>query len=44
VGPGRGHRRAFLSLFKFPIGTAIGIWTLVTLLGYRNQTLYDQLS
>lgn len=34
---------AFLSLFKFPVGTAIGIWTLVTLLGYRNQTLYDQL-
>ncbi len=34
---------AFLSLFKFPIGTAIGIWTLVTLMGYRNQTLYDQL-
>jgi hypothetical protein len=33
----------FLSLLKFPIGTAIGIWTLVTLLGYRNQTLYDQL-
>jgi hypothetical protein len=34
---------AFFSLLKFPIGTAIGIWTLVTLLGYRNQTLYDQL-
>jgi hypothetical protein len=34
---------AFLSLLKFPIGTAIGIWTLVTLMGYRNQTLYDQL-
>jgi hypothetical protein len=34
---------AILSLLKFPIGTAIGIWTLVTLLGYRNQTLYDQL-
>jgi hypothetical protein len=34
---------AFLSLLKFPIGTAIGIWTLVTLMGYRNQTLYDHL-
>jgi hypothetical protein len=27
---------AFLSLLKFPFGTAIGIWTLVVLLGYRN--------
>lgn len=34
---------AILSLLKFPFGTALGIWTLVTLLGYRNQTLYDQL-
>jgi hypothetical protein len=34
---------AFLSLFKFPFGTALGIWTLVTLMGYRNQTLYEQL-
>ena len=34
---------AFLNLFKFPFGTALGIWTLVTLMGYRNQTLYDQL-
>ncbi|MDR3792224.1 MAG: zinc-ribbon domain-containing protein [Terracidiphilus sp.] len=34
---------AFLSLLKFPFGTAIGIWTLVTLMGYRNSTLYDQL-
>ena len=34
---------AFLSLFKFPVGTALGIWTLVTLMGYRNQTLYEQL-
>ena len=34
---------AFLSLLKIPIGTAVGIWTLVTLMGYRNQTLYDQL-
>jgi hypothetical protein len=34
---------AFLSLIRIPIGTALGIWTLVTLLGYRNTTLYDQL-
>ena len=35
---------AFLSLFNFPFGTALGIWTLVVLLGYRNATLYDQLN
>jgi hypothetical protein len=34
---------AFLSLLKFPFGTALGIWTLVTLLGYRNATLYERL-
>jgi len=34
---------AFLSILKIPFGTAIAIWTLVTLLGYRNTTLYDQL-
>ncbi|MFZ1084122.1 MAG: hypothetical protein WAN35_04060 [Terracidiphilus sp.] len=34
---------AFFSLLKFPFGTAMGIWTLVTLLGYRNRTLYEQL-
>jgi hypothetical protein len=34
---------AFVNLIKIPIGTGIGIWTLVTLLGYRNTTLYDQL-
>lgn len=34
---------AFFSLIKIPFGTAIGIWTLVMLLGYRNSTLYDQL-
>jgi hypothetical protein len=32
---------ACLSLIKFPFGTALGIWTLVVLLGYRNSTLYD---
>lgn len=35
---------SFLFLLKIPIGTALGIWTLVTLLGYRNSTLYEQLS
>ena len=35
---------AFLSLLKFPFGTALGIWTLITLMGYRNTALYDQLS
>jgi hypothetical protein len=34
---------AIVSLLKFPFGTALGIWTLVTLMGYRNTTLYDQL-
>lgn len=35
---------AFLSLLKFPFGTALGIWTLVVLMGYQNSTLYAQLS
>jgi hypothetical protein len=34
---------AFLSLLKIPFGTALGIWTLATLMGYRNTTLYEQL-
>ncbi len=34
---------AILSLFHFPFGTALGIWTLVVLLGYRNSSLYGQL-
>jgi hypothetical protein len=34
---------AIFSLFKFPLGTALGTWTLVVLFGYRNTTLYDQL-
>jgi hypothetical protein len=34
---------ACFSLLKFPFGTALGIWTLIVLLGYRNSTLYDQL-
>ena len=33
---------AILNLIRFPLGTALGIWTLVVLLGYRNSTLYDQ--
>jgi len=34
---------AFFSLLRFPFGTALGIWTLVLLLGYQNTTLYEQL-
>lgn len=34
---------AVLSILKFPFGTALGIWTLVMLVGYKNATLYDQL-
>ncbi len=34
---------AVFSLLKFPLGTALAIWTLVTLLGYRNSALYEQL-
>ena len=32
---------AILSLFHFPFGTALGVATLVILLGYRNATLYE---
>jgi len=34
---------ACVSLIKFPFGTAMGIWTLIMLLGYRNSSLYEQL-
>ena len=34
---------AFFFLFKPLLGTALGIWTLVVLMGYRNTTLYEQL-
>jgi hypothetical protein len=34
---------AVFCLLKFPFGMAMGIWTLVMLLGYRNGTLYEQL-
>ena len=35
---------AFCSIYKFPFGTALAIWTLVTLMGYRNTTLYDHVA
>jgi len=34
---------AVLSLIKIPFGTALGIATLVILLGYRNSALYERL-
>jgi hypothetical protein len=34
---------AFLGLLRIPFGTALGIWTLILLLGYRNSSLYEQL-
>lgn len=34
---------AIVSLIRFPFGTALGIGTLVILLGYRNSRLYEQL-
>lgn len=37
---------AFVTIFTFShllFGTAIGIWTLVVLLGYRNASLYEEL-
>lgn len=33
---------AILNLIHFPLGTALGVWTLVMLLGYRNSMLYEQ--
>lgn len=35
---------AFLGIIKLPFGTAMGIWSLVTLMGYRNSVLYDHLT
>lgn len=35
---------AVWSLIHPLVGTALGIWTLVVLLGYRNTTLYEQLN
>jgi hypothetical protein len=34
---------AIINLIHFPFGTAVAIWTLVMLLGYRNSTLYEQI-
>jgi hypothetical protein len=34
---------AILNLIKFPFGTALGIATLVILLGYHNTAMYEQL-
>lgn len=34
---------AILNILKFPFGTALGIFTLVVLLGYQNTRLYEQL-
>jgi hypothetical protein len=34
---------AIFSILKFPFGTALGIWTLVVLLGDRNTAMYEQL-
>jgi len=34
---------AIFCILKIPFGTAIAIWTLAMLLGYRNTTLYEQL-
>jgi hypothetical protein len=34
---------AFLTILKFPFGTALAIFTLVLLLGYRNNALYAEL-
>ena len=34
---------AFVCIIKVPFGTALGIASLIILLGYRNSALYDQL-
>jgi uncharacterized membrane protein (DUF2068 family) len=34
---------AILCLIRIPLGTALGIATLILLLGYRNSALYEQL-
>lgn len=34
---------AILNILKFPFGTALGIFTLVILLGYQNTRLYEHL-
>jgi hypothetical protein len=42
-GRGVAIAAAIVNMYKFPFGIAMGIWTLVMLLGYRNSTLYEQL-
>jgi hypothetical protein len=42
-GRGVAIAAAIVNMLKFPFGLAMGIWTLVMLLGYRNSTLYEQL-
>jgi hypothetical protein len=34
---------AILSLIRIPLGTALGIATLIILIGARNWMLYDEL-
>jgi hypothetical protein len=35
---------AIANILHPPFGTAMAIWTFIMLVGYRNATLYDQLS
>lgn len=42
-GRGVAIAAAIVNIYKFPFGMAMGIWTLVMMLGYRNSTLYEQL-
>lgn len=35
---------AFFSILRFPFGTALAVWTLIMLIGFRNSTLYAQIS
>jgi hypothetical protein len=35
---------AFLNILDFPFGTALAIFTLIMLLGYRNNALYNELA
>jgi len=42
-GRGVAIAAAIVNMYKFPFGMAMGIWTLVMLIGYRNSTLYEQL-
>jgi hypothetical protein len=33
---------AIINLIHFPFGTALGIWTLIMLIGYQNCTIYER--